>query len=577
MCGILAILGIAGGAETFRQRALKLSRMMRHRGPDWNGIYCEANNILCHERLAIVGVDDGAQPLYNHTKTIVMSVNGEIYNHVELRAKLPGQHIWMTHSDCEVLLHAYSEYGPAFLSHIKVNGMFAFVLYDAEKDIYIAARDPIGIIPLYYGHGRDGAVWFSSEMKGLQDNCATFQALPPGHIYNSKTHAVECWYSDPWQKINFIPTRKITLQELRAAFEAAVVRHMMAETPCGVLLSGGLDSSLVAAIAARYQSRRADEAPEADFPRLHSFCIGLKGSPDLKAAEQVAELIRTKHHSYTFTIQEGLDALSEVIWHLETYDVTTIRASTPMFLMSRKIKASGVKMVLSGEGSDEIFGGYLYFHKAPNREEFHRELVRKVAALHQYDCLRANKSTMAWGLEARVPFLDREFLELCMAFDPTQKMCVDEDGKKRIEKWILRAAFDIADNEPAAKKPKTGIDHSGPYLPSAVLWRQKEQFSDGVGYGWIDGLRDHAEQKVTDEQLMQAKFVFPYNTPQTKEAYFYRQIFASHFPSESAAKTVPGGPSVACSTAAAIEWDASFKNRADPSGRAVVGVHNEAY
>eukprot|EP00667_Euglena_gracilis_P005261 EG_transcript_5296 len=577
MCGILAILGIAGGADSFRHRALKLSRMMRHRGPDWNGIYCEGNNILCHERLAIVGVDDGAQPLYNHSKSIIMSVNGEIYNHVQLRAELPGNHVWMTHSDCEVLLHAYAQYGPEFLKKIHVNGMFAFVLYDSDKDVYIAARDPIGIIPLYYGHGRDGSVWFSSEMKGLQDNCATFQPLPPGHIYNSVNHAVEPWYSAEWQNMNIIPSRKIGLQELREAFEAAVVRHMMAETPCGVLLSGGLDSSLVAAIAARYQSRRAGETQEADFPRLHSFCIGLKGSPDLKAAEDVAALIHTKHHSYNFTIQEGLDALSEVIWHLETYDVTTIRASTPMFLMSRKIKASGVKMVLSGEGSDEIFGGYLYFHKAPNKEEFHKELVRKVSALHLYDCARANKSTMAFGLEARVPFLDREFLELCMAFDPAQKMCVDEKGDKRIEKWILRAAFDTSvDRESTPKRAKTenGAD---PYLPASVLWRQKEQFSDGVGYGWIDALRDNAEQKVTDEQLAQARFVFPHNTPATKEAYYYRQIFASHFPSDAAAKTVPGGPSVACSTAAAIEWDASFKNRADPSGRAVAGVHNQAY
>eukprot|EP00906_Rhabdomonas_costata_P008040 RCo011476 len=568
MCGILAILGIAKGGDSLRQTALHLSRLLRHRGPDWSGVYCEGANIICHERLAIVGVDDGGQPLYNKTRTLVLSVNAEIYNHRPVRAQLAGTHSWLTHSDCECLIHAYAEHGEDFLKKVPINGMYAFVLYDAASDTFIAARDPIGIIPLYIGHGRDGSVWFASELKALQNHCEQFENFPPGHVYRSRTASMERFYTPMWINIDVVPKRRVTRLELREAFEAAVVRHMMADVPCGVLLSGGLDSSLVASIAARHAPYRTEEYADltsncdlgrprssADFPRLHSFCIGLKGSPDIAAAEKVAALLGTRHHSYHFTLQEGLDAISDVIFHLETYDVTSIRASTPMYLMARKIKACGVKVVLSGEGSDEMFGGYLYFHKAPNATEFHRELVRKLSMLHMYDCLRANKATMAWGVEARVPFLDREFLELVMQMDPTQKMCVDEaTGKPRIEKHVLRDAFDVsrdsnADGPPTKRMKLFNGEHTGkPYLPEEILWRQKEQFSDGVGYSWIDTLRSVAEERVTDEQLAQAKFRFPNNPPTTKEGYYYRSIFAQHFPGECAAKTVPGGPSVACST-----------------------------
>uniref|UniRef100_A0A0E0E086 Asparagine synthetase [glutamine-hydrolyzing] n=1 Tax=Oryza meridionalis TaxID=40149 RepID=A0A0E0E086_9ORYZ len=496
MCGILAVLGVADVSLAKRSRIIELSRRLRHRGPDWSGIHCYQDCYLAHQRLAIVDPTSGDQPLYNEDKSVVVTVNGEIYNHEELKANLKF-HKFQTASDCEVIAHLYEEYGEEFVDML--DGMFAFVLLDTRDKSFIAARDAIGICPLYMGWGLDGSVWFSSEMKALSDDCERFISFPPGHLYSSKT-----------------------------------------DVPFGVLLSGGLDSSLVASVVSRHLAEAKVAAQWGN--KLHTFCIGLKGSPDLRAAKEVADYLGTVHHELHFTVQEGIDALEEVIYHVETYDVTTIRASTPMFLMSRKIKSLGVKMVLSGEGSDEIFGGYLYFHKAPNKKEFHEETCRKIKALHLYDCLRANKSTSAWGVEARVPFLDKNFINVAMDIDPEWKMIRRDLG--RIEKWVLRNAFD---------------DEEKPYLPKHILYRQKEQFSDGVGYSWIDGLKDHANEHVSDSMMMNASFVYPENTP------------------NAARLTVPGGPSVACSTAKAVEWDAAWSKNLDPSGRAALGVHDAAY
>ncbi|XP_073057219.1 asparagine synthetase [glutamine-hydrolyzing]-like isoform X2 [Primulina eburnea] len=438
-----------------------------------------------------------------------------------------------------------------------LDGMFSFVLLDTRDNSFLAARDAIGITSLYIGWGLDGSVWISSELKGLNDECEHFEVFPPGHLYSSKMGGLRRWYNPPWFS-EAIPSTPYEPFDLRRAFEKAVIKRLMTDVPFGVLLSGGLDSSLVAAVTARHLE--GTKAAKHWGVQLHSFCVGLEGSPDLKAAREVADYLGTVHHEFHFTVQDGIDAIEDVIYHIETYDVTTIRASTPMFLMSRKIKSLGVKMVLSGEGSDEIFGGYLYFHKAPNEDEFHRETCRKIKALHQYDCLRANKATSAWGLEARVPFLDKEFVNVAMSIDPEWKMIKPE--QKRIEKWILRQAFD---------------DEERPYLPKHILYRQKEQFSDGVGYSWIDGLKAHAEHHVNDKMMLNAAHIFPHNTPITKEAYYYRMIFDRLFPQNSASLTVPGGASVACSTATAVAWDESWSKNLDPSGRAAIGVHNSPY
>lgn len=554
MCGILAVFGCVDNSPVKRARIIELSRRLRHRGPDWSGLHCYQDCYLAHQRLAIVDPASGDQPLYNEDKTVVVTVNGEIYNHKELREKLK-THDFRTGSDCEVIAHLYEEYGEDFVDML--DGMFSFVLLDTRDKSFIAARDAIGITPLYMGWGHDGSIWFASEMKSLSDDCERFISFLPGHIYSSKHGGLKRWYNPPWY-LEQIPSTEYDPIVLREAFEKAVIKRLMTDVPFGVLLSGGLDSSLVAAVASRYLANSEGACQWGS--QLHTFCIGLKGSPDLRAAREVADYLGTRHHEFYFTVQEGLDALEEVIYHIETYDVTTIRASTPMFLMSRKIKSLGVKMVLSGEGSDEIFGGYLYFHKAPNKEEFHTETCRKVKALHLYDCLRANKSTSAWGLEARVPFLDKEFLDTAMSIDPEWKMVRPDLG--RIEKWILRNAFDVEEK---------------PYLPKHILYRQKEQFSDGVGYSWIDSLKDYANQLVPDAILTNAKFIYPENTPSTKEGYYYRTIFEKFFPKNAARSTVPGGPSVACSTAKALEWDVSWSKNPDPSGRAALGVHEAAY
>ncbi|KAH1225922.1 Asparagine synthetase [glutamine-hydrolyzing] 2 [Glycine max] len=516
MCGILAVLGCSDSSQA-----------KRHRGPDWSGLHQYGDNYLAHQRLAIVDPASGDQPLFNEDKTVVVTVNGEIYNHEELRKQLPN-HTFRTGSDCDVIAHLYEEHGENFVDML--DGIFSFVLLDTRDNSFIVARDAIGVTSLYIGWGLDGSVWISSELKGLNDDCEHFESFPPGHLYSSKERAFRRWYNPPWFS-EAIPSAPYDPLALRHAFEKAVVKRLMTDVPFGVLLSGGLDSSLVAAVTARYLA--GTNAAKQWGTKLHSFCVGL---------------------------EDGIDAIEDVIYHIETYDVTTIRASIPMFLMSRKIKSLGVKWVISGEGSDEIFGGYLYFHKAPNKEEFHQETCRKIKALHKYDCLRANKSTFAWGLEARVPFLDKDFIRVAMNIDPDYKMIKKEEG--RIEKWVLRRAFD---------------DEEHPYLPKHILYRQKEQFSDGVGYGWIDGLKAHAEKHVTDRMMLNAANIFPFNTPTTKEAYYYRMIFERFFPQNSARLSVPGGPSVACSTAKAVEWDAAWSNNLDPSGRAALGVHASAY
>ncbi|EGR0772701.1 asparagine synthase B [Vibrio cholerae] len=554
MCSIFGILDIKTDAATLRPIALEMSKKLRHRGPDWSGIYASDKAILAHERLAIVGLNSGAQPLYSPDRKLILAVNGEIYNHKEIRKRYKGQYEFQTDSDCEVILALYRDKGADLLEEL--NGIFAFVLYDEEKDEYLIGRDHIGIIPLYQGHDEHGNFYVASEMKALVPVCKTLSEFPPGSYLSSKDQAVTRYYVRDWNSFDEVKDNVSSKEELTQALEAAVKRQLMTDVPYGVLLSGGLDSSITSAIAKRFAAMRIedDEKSAAWWPQLHSFAIGLEGAPDLKAAREVAEKIGTVHHEMTYTIQEGLDAIRDVIYHIETYDVTTIRASTPMFLMGRKIKAMGIKMVLSGEGADEIFGGYLYFHKAPNAKEFHEETVRKLLALNLFDCARANKSLAAWGVEGRVPFLDKEFIDVAMRLNPADKMC----GNGKMEKHILRECF----------------EH---YLPESIAWRQKEQFSDGVGYGWIDTLKATAEAKISDQQMETAKFRFPYNTPTTKEGYVYREIFEELFPLESAARCVPGGPSVACSSAKAIEWDESFKNCIDPSGRAVKAVHKQAY
>ena len=560
MCSILGILDLKSDPVALRAQALEQSRRMRHRGPDWSGVYDDEHAILVHERLAIVGVDSGAQPLKSPDGQQVLAVNGEIYNHRDLRAKLEDGFEFQTHSDCEVILPLYlgqAAGGEATWLN-QLEGMFAFLLWDAAKKTWLIARDPIGIIPLYYGYDASGNLYVASELKSLTPICRDAKEFPPGHYWKSGDAEPTPYYAPTWRNYADVAGNEADRGKLRHAFEAAVRSHMMSDVPYGVLLSGGLDSSLVAAIAKKYAARRVDEdeKTEAWWPQVHSFAVGLDGSPDLKAARQVAAHIGTVHHEFHFTVQEGIDALADVIYHLETYDVTTIRASTPMYLMARRIRAMGIKMVLSGEGSDELFGGYLYFHKAPNAEALHEETVRKLDNLHLFDCLRANKSMAAWGVEARVPFLDRTFIDVAMHLDPDVKLSGKQRG--RIEKQFLREAF-------------------AGYLPDEVLWRQKEQFSDGVGYAWIDSLKAHAEQQVSDSDLANARHRFPHNTPLTKEAFFYRTLFERHYPQAYAAECVPGGPSVACSTAAALEWDASLKNVVDPSGRSVQAVHNDAY
>lgn len=553
MCGFVAVLDPAGDVSTLRPVLLEQARALRHRGPDWSGVYADPNAILCHERLAIVDVLHGAQPLNSSDGEQVLAVNGEIYNHRQLRAELP-EYRFATESDCEVILPLYREHGHDFLN--RLNGMFAFVLWDRARGDWLIARDPIGVIPLYTGHDAQGRMYVASEMKALVGICVSIEVFPPGHYQSSESGGPQRYYSPDWRDFSCVEQGPSDPAPLREALEHAVHRHMMSDVPYGVLLSGGLDSSLIAAVTARYAARRTedDDRSQAWWPRLHTFSIGLDGSPDLAAARTVAESLDTVHHEFHFTVQEGLDALSDVIRHIETYDVTTIRASTPMYLMARRIRAMGIKMVLSGEGADEIFGGYLYFHMAPDDREFHEELVRKLDGLHQYDCLRANKSMAAWGVEARVPFLDREFLDVAMHLAPAAK----RPGQDRMEKHILREAG-------------RGL------LPDTVLWRQKEQFSDGVGYDWIDSLKAWAEREVTDAQMAVAAQRFAVNPPTTKEAYAYRVLFERHYPGDNAARLVPGGPSIACSTPTAYRWSQSFAGHADPSGRAVLGVHQKAH
>ena len=554
MCGIIGILNIQDKPESLRTKALTMSGKIRHRGPDWSGIYVGKSAILAHERLSIVDPQSGSQPLKNKELTHILAVNGEIYNHRDIRAKLADKYEFQTGSDCEVILALYKEKGINFLEDL--NGIFAFVLYDAEKDEFLIARDPIGVIPLYIGKDSDGKIYVSSELKALEGNCESYEPFLPGHYFWSKEGQMKRWYTRDWVDYENVRGSKIGVKEVKEALEQSVKRQLMSDVPYGVLLSGGLDSSVISAIAKKYAPKRIEtnSMQDAWWPQLHSFAVGLKGAPDLIAARKVAEHIGTVHHEINYTIQEGLDAIRDVIYYIETYDVTTVRASTPMYLLARVIKSMGIKMVLSGEGADEVFGGYLYFHKAPDAKSFHDETIRKLKKLYMYDCLRANKSLMAWGVEGRVPFLDKEFLDVAMRVDAEQKM--SKDGK--IEKWIVRKAFEDL-------------------LPESVAWRQKEQFSDGVGYSWIDTLKKITSEAVTDEQMAHAKERFPINPPMNKEEYYYRTIFEEHFPSESAAKSVPSVPSVACSTAEALAWDASFKNLNDPSGRAVKSVHEKSY
>lgn len=554
MCSIFGVLDIRTDAQKLRSTAVEMSKKMRHRGPDWTGVYSSDRAILVHERLAIVDPYSGAQPLYNKERTHVLAVNGEIYNHRELEKNLKTDYEFSTKSDCEVLLALYKEKGPEFLEDL--NGIFAFILYDEENDAYLIGRDHIGIVPLYTGYDQFGNFYVASELKALVPVCKTVAEFPAGSYLYSKDGEIKKYYKRDWMEYDAVENNTSSTEELREALEAAVKRQLMSDVPYGVLLSGGLDSSVISAITKKFAANRVEDDGNsaAWWPQLHSFAIGLKGAPDLAKAKMVADHLGTVHHEINFTVQDGLDALRDVIYHIETYDVTTIRASTPMYLMSRYIKAMGIKMVLSGEGSDELFGGYLYFHKAPDAKEFHEETVRKLDQLHLYDCLRANKSLMSWGVEGRVPFLDKEFIDVAMRLNPKDKMC----GNGKIEKHIVREAFES-------------------YLPKEVAWRQKEQFSDGVGYSWIDSLKDYVETQVTDQMFAAAKYRFPINTPLTKEAYFYRSVFEEFFPLESAVRCVPYGKSVACSTPKAIEWDEKFKSMADPSGRAVMGVHNDSY
>ena len=554
MCGIVSIFNIKEQTPQLRQKALAMSRKIRHRGPDWSGIYCGGSAILAHERLSIVDPESGRQPLFSPDGKQVLAVNGEIYNHRDLRRRYADTYQFQTGSDCEVILALYRDKGTAFLEDL--SGIFAFALYDSETGDYLIARDPIGVIPLYIGRDSDGLLYVASELKALEGQCDSYEEFLPGHYYSSKEGGMKRYYTRDWMEYANVKDNGASVQSIHDALEDAVKRQLMSDVPYGVLLSGGLDSSVISAVAQKYAQNRIenDGKTEAWWPRLHSFAVGLKGAPDLAKARLVADYIGTVHHEINYTIEEGLDALRDVIYFIETYDVTTVRASTPMYLLARVIKSMGIKMVLSGEGADEIFGGYLYFHKAPDARAFHEETVRKLSKLHLYDCLRANKSLSAWGVEGRVPFLDKEFLDVAMRTNPQAKMCPGST----VEKKIVREAF--AD-----------------MLPNEVAWRQKEQFSDGVGYSWIDTLKQITAERVTDEQMAHAAERFPINPPRNKEEYYYRSIFAEHFPSESAARTVPSVPSVACSTAEALAWDESFRNMNDPSGRAVVGVHEKAY
>ena len=563
MCGIVLIFRIKKHSEQLRQQALEMSRRIRHRGPDWSGIWCGGSAILAHERLSIVDPQSGGQPLFSEDRLQVLAVNGEIYNHQAIRREYEGRYTFSTGSDCEVILALYRDAVRAggsqedFIRMLeRLNGIFAFALYDAERDEYLVARDPIGVIPLYIGKDAQGHICVASELKALEGICTEYEPFLPGHFLSSRSGHVERWYTRDWFKYDAVKDNKADVAELRKALEAAVKRQLMSDVPYGVLLSGGLDSSVISAIAKKNAARRieTDDQQEAWWPRLHSFAVGLKGAPDLAKAREVADHIGTVHHEINYTAQEGLDAIRDVIYFIETYDVTTVRASTPMYLLARVIRSMGIKMVLSGEGADEVFGGYLYFHQAPDAQAFHEETVRKLSKLHLYDCLRANKSLAAWGVEGRVPFLDKEFLDVAMRMNPAAKMCPGHE----IEKRVVREAF--AD-----------------MLPESVAWRQKEQFSDGVGYSWIDSLKEITAAAVSDEQMAHAAERFPINTPMNKEEYYYRSIFEEHFPSVSAAKCVPSVPSVACSTAEALKWDASFSKLNDPSGRAVKDVHENAY
>ena len=553
MCGIVCALDIKQPADELRPQILEMSKKIRHRGPDWSGIHSDDFAVLAHERLAIVDPTSGRQPLYSADKNMVLAANGEIYNHRELRATTP-DYEFQTGSDCEVILALYREKGADFIDEL--NGIFGFVVYDASTKGFLIARDHMGIIPLYYGFDQNGTRYVASELKALEGVCHTIEVFPPGHYMTEKDDVPQRWYTRDWEDFDNVKDNETSIEDLGKALEDAVHRQLMSDVPYGVLLSGGLDSSITSALAKKFAKNRieADDQQEAWWPQLHSFSIGLEGSPDLAAAQVVAEKIGTVHHEVTFTVQEGLDAIKDVIYHLETYDITTVRASTPMYLLARVIKSMGIKMVLSGEGADEVFGGYLYFHKAPSAEEFHKETVRKLEKLYQYDCLRANKSLAAWGIEGRVPFLDKEFMDVAMRINPKDKMITPE----RMEKWVLRKAFEDE-------------------LPASVAWRQKEQFSDGVGYSWIDSLKVVVEEAVSDAQMAQVSHRFPIQPPRTKEEYYYRSIFEEHFPSQAAALTVPSVPSVACSTPTALAWDASFQNMNEPSGRAIGTVHVDAY
>lgn len=554
MCGIVCAFDLKEKSEDLRPQILEMSKKIRHRGPDWSGIYSNDKAIMAHERLAIVDPASGKQPLFSPDNKLILAANGEIYNHRALRKQFEGKYKFQTESDCEVILALYQEKGVDFVD--EMNGIFGFAIYDAEKDEYFIARDHMGIIPLYIGWDQNGTFYVASELKALEGICTKIELFPPGHYMSSRDGQFVKWWKRDWTEYNAVKDNETSIAKVKEALEAAVKRQLMSDVPYGVLLSGGLDSSVTSAIAKKYAQKRveSDGATEAWYPQLHSFSVGLEGSPDLAAAQKVADYIGTVHHEIKFTIQEGLDAIKDVIYNIETYDITTIRSSTPMYLMARVIKSMGIKMVLSGEGADEIFGGYLYFHKAPDAKEFHDETVRKLDKLHMYDCLRANKSLAAWGIEGRVPFLDKEFIDVAMSINPQDKMINGE----RMEKWVIRKAFEDM-------------------LPESVAWRQKEQFSDGVGYSWIDTLKDLVEKEVTDEQMENAKYRFPIQTPQNKEEFYYRSIFEEHFPSDTAAYSVPQEPSVACSTKIALEWDEAFKNMNEPSGRAIANVHDSAY
>ena len=554
MCGIVGVFDLKVNYLELRPQVLEMSKKIRHRGPDWSGIFACERAILAHERLSIVDVESGKQPQYSKDGNLVLAVNGEIYNHLDIRKRYRDKYEFLTNSDCEVIMALYRDKGPDFLEEL--NGIFAFAIYDREHDRYFIARDHIGIVPLYMGWDHFGNFYVASELKALEGVCNRIEEFLPGHYLNSDEGVMKKWYHREWMSYDAVEKNETSVSDLKSALEAAVHRQLMSDVPYGVLLSGGLDSSIISAVAKRFAPKRIEsgDKTEAWWPQLHSFAIGLDGSPDLESARKVADHIGSIHHEIHFTLEEGLNAVRDVIYHIETYDVTTVRASTPMYLIARVIKSMGVKMVLSGEGADEVFGGYLYFHKAPDAKAFHDETLRKLSKLHLYDCLRANKSLASWGVEGRVPFLDKEFLDVAMRLNPKDKMA----GNGKIEKWVLRKAFED-------------------YLPGEIAWRQKEQFSDGVGYGWIDTLKAIAAKEISDDQLKNARYRFPVNPPQNKEEYMYRSIFSEHFPSETAASCVPSVPSVACSTPEALAWDASFRNQNEPSGRSIKNVHKDSY